>query len=326
MHGNRRLESAECAWFPAAKNALPSIEPARRQLVLVPAEVVAELVQVGEARLLVERLHVPVGKVPEAFQIEQDLRRRRVGLGDFRAEGVAGEQPEDVGLEPLGQNVGIGPGKVMHRHGAGERADFRREPALRGPDGVGGEFGQAGEVHSTGGEGTEARLAPNGATGKPGKKTRNPSRHAASWLSINMKTSFKLSTLFVLAALVSAPFALATDPAPAAPPAPDAGARPHPMMRHMMQRRLEFLTEKLNLTEDQRTKIKAIWKQSAGQVKALRDEASLAREDLRAKADAMRKANRDQVRAVLTPEQQAIFDQLPADGPGRPGGKKDNDS
>jgi Spy/CpxP family protein refolding chaperone len=98
------------------------------------------------------------------------------------------------------------------------------------------------------------------------------------------------------------------------------------MMRHMMQRRLEFLTEKLNLTEDQRTKIKAIWKQSAGQVKALRDEASLAREDLRAKADAMRKANRDQVRAVLTPEQQAIFDQLPADGPGRPGGKKDNDS
>jgi Spy/CpxP family protein refolding chaperone len=141
-----------------------------------------------------------------------------------------------------------------------------------------------------------------------------------------MKTSFKLSTLFVLAALVSAPFALATDPAPAAPPAPDAGARPHPMMRHMMQRRLEFLTEKLNLTEDQRTKIKAIWKQSAGQVKALRDEASLAREDLRAKADAMRKANRDQVRAVLTPEQQAIFDQLPADGPGRPGGKKDNDS
>ena len=90
-----------------------------------------------------------------------------------------------------------------------------------------------------------------------------------------------------------------------------------------------MLTEKLNLTEAQRTQIKAIWKQSAEQGKALRDDPAnkdLSREERRAKRDAMMKATHDQVRTVLTPEQQAIFDQLPAEGPGRPEGRKPKDS
>ncbi len=106
-------------------------------------------------------------------------------------------------------------------------------------------------------------------------------------------------------------------------------AHPRPNMRAMMKHRMEFLTEKLNLTADQQTKIKAIWKQSAEQGKAMRDDPAnkdLSREERRAKREAMMKANHDQVRAVLTPEQQAIFDKLPAEGPGRPEGMKPKDS
>jgi Spy/CpxP family protein refolding chaperone len=143
-----------------------------------------------------------------------------------------------------------------------------------------------------------------------------------------MKTSSKLSLVFVLAALVAAPFTFAADPAPAAAPAPDSGAKARPAMRHMAEKRMELLNEKLNLTADQQTKIKAIWKQSAEQGKALHEDKALTREDRRAKTDALRKSARDQVRAVLTPAQQATFDQMPADGPDRPEGKgkgKDKD-
>lgn len=79
----------------------------------------------------------------------------------FRAMGAAGEQPEEVLLEPFGQQGGVRPGLVMHRDRTGQRADVRREPPLGGGDGGGGNFGEAGEFH--------------GETGKP--------RYVRNWAS-----------------------------------------------------------------------------------------------------------------------------------------------
>lgn len=84
---------------------------------------------------------------------------------------------------------------------------------------------------------------------------------------------------------------------------------------------MQMLTEKLKLTPEQQERIKAIWKQAGGEGRALREDAAQDRAETRAKAQELRKATRDQVRTVLTPEQQAIFDQMPAEGPGRPAGK-----
>src|ERR1035437_11047100 len=56
MHGAVDLESAECGWF---RRVAGSIQAARGELILVPAEIVAEFVQVGEADLPAENIHVP---------------------------------------------------------------------------------------------------------------------------------------------------------------------------------------------------------------------------------------------------------------------------
>ena len=151
-------------------------------------------------------------------------------------------------------------------------------------------------------------------------KLCNRSLRVASWPVITMKTSTKILSLFALAALAAVSLAKAADPAPAPAGPPADGARP--AIRQMLHRRLEMLTEKLNLTEDQRTKIKGIWKQAGEQGRALRDDMNLTRGDFRTKAEALKKSAHEQVRAVLTPEQQTIFDKLPADGPGRGDGRR----
>lgn len=145
-----------------------------------------------------------------------------------------------------------------------------------------------------------------------------------------MKSS-KILSLAAAAALILTPFTTFAQSAPAAPAAPDAPAAPAPqgharkggMGARAMDHRLKLLTEKLNLTADQQTKIKDIWKDAAEKGRAARQDPAnekLSREERRAKAEAMMKDAHDQVRAVLTADQQAIFDKLPADGPGR-GGK-----
>lgn len=140
-----------------------------------------------------------------------------------------------------------------------------------------------------------------------------------------MKSS-KLLSLAAAAALTLAPFTtFAQEAAPAAPeaPAPAAHARKGGMAARAAEHRMKMLNEKLSLTDEQRTKILAIWKDAAEKAKAARQDPAnekLTRDERRAKAEAMRKDTQGQVRAVLTPAQQTIFDQLPADGPGR-GGK-----
>ena len=84
---------------------------------------------------------------------------------------------------------------------------------------------------------------------------------------------------------------------------------------------LKFFTEKLGLTPDQQTKIKPILEDEKKALDALHTDASVAKDAKREKFMEIRKAHREQIRALLTPEQQKKLDEL-KEGRG-PGGPKE---
>jgi len=132
------------------------------------------------------------------------------------------------------------------------------------------------------------------------------------------KTSFLSFVGLVLSLVAIVPQTRAQDAKPAAP-APQAkgpgGAR-----------QIEMLAKRLNLTDDQKTKVAAILKDQMSKMMALRDDESLSQDDRRTKMMAMRKDAMTKIRALLTPEQQATFDKIPPmGGGGGPRGKKKAD-
>lgn len=74
--------------------------------------------------------------------------------------------------------------------------------------------------------------------------------------------------------------------------------------------RLKMMSEHLGLTADQKAKIGPILKSEMEAMRALRDDASLDRDAKRAKMMELRKSCAVQIRAVLTAEQQAKFDEM----------------
>ena len=92
----------------------------------------------------------------------------------------------------------------------------------------------------------------------------------------------------------------------------DAG---RPRFQQMREHRMQRLDANLHLTADQKAKIQEIWNATAAQGKALRAEKAAASQEVRAKRREMMLATRQQVRALLTPEQQKIFDEMPQHGP-----------
>ncbi len=84
---------------------------------------------------------------------------------------------------------------------------------------------------------------------------------------------------------------------------------------------LKMLAEKLSLTDAQKAQAAEILKAEGAKLAALREDES---QDRQAKMKQMREIREDgrvKIRAILTPEQQKIFDTLPKRGPGGgPGG------
>jgi Spy/CpxP family protein refolding chaperone len=142
------------------------------------------------------------------------------------------------------------------------------------------------------------------------------------------QTAVNLSLLSIGLAL-TAGTSLAQDaanaPAPASPPAaaPSDGtqAAPTPAPEHHGRRGgfvLEELTQKLTLTPDQQKQVGDLIKSSREQMKTLHEDDSMSDEDKRAKMKEITSTTRSQIRALLTPAQQAIFDTLPTRGPRPP--------
>lgn len=135
-----------------------------------------------------------------------------------------------------------------------------------------------------------------------------------------------LFSAFVLALIAAAPLARAQDsstpPAPAAPSGSgDQTSPPPPPPPHHRMRgpSAEELKAKLNLTDDQYTKVAAIISSTREQAKAIHEDDSLGDDDKRAKMMDLMKSTHDQIRALLTPDQQKIYDSMmPKRGPGGP--------
>jgi len=139
-----------------------------------------------------------------------------------------------------------------------------------------------------------------------------------------MKTILRLAMLATGLALAASPALRAAveaqpQPPPPAPgaPAPDAAQPNQPGWRGRRMdpgQRLQHLTEALGLSEDQQAKIKAIFKEEVEKRRAIMDDTSLSREDLRAKMMDLGQEMQARLRALLTPEQQQKFDAMPRPG------------
>lgn len=106
--------------------------------------------------------------------------------------------------------------------------------------------------------------------------------------------------------------------APAVPP--PAGAPPGP--RGGMRGggpTLEQLTAQLNLTDDQKPKVKAILDDRDKKIQELRD-SNPTPEDRRSKAQSIRQETSDALKAVLTDDQFKKYEEMTQRGRNRPGG------
>ena len=84
---------------------------------------------------------------------------------------------------------------------------------------------------------------------------------------------------------------------------------------------LKGLTEQLNLTKDQQDKIKPILEDQQKQMKELRDASNGERPDM-AKMRDIRTKHNDEIRAVLTSDQQTKFDEMQKRMMERGGGRR----
>ncbi len=97
--------------------------------------------------------------------------------------------------------------------------------------------------------------------------------------------------------------------------------------RHMHQdrvgERLEWLSQQLNLTEDQKKQLKPILAGEFKQMRAVGEDASLTQNQEREKMKQIHEASRLPGGAILTPEQQQKFAQMKEEANERRGEKKD---
>lgn len=75
-------------------------------------------------------------------------------------------------------------------------------------------------------------------------------------------------------------------------------------------KRAEMLSKHLNLTSDQQAKVTDIFKQEQSQMQSLHSDTSLSQDDRRSKMMDIHKTTNDQVRALLTADQQKKFDEM----------------
>ena len=122
------------------------------------------------------------------------------------------------------------------------------------------------------------------------------------------KPGMRLATIGLCSGAFCAVPMMAQDTAPAAPQ-----GQMGPRGRGMEARQLEMLTQKLNLTADQQTQVKAIDEDARKQMMALRNDTSLSQDDRHAKMMNIRKSTQDKIRAILTDEQKTKYDAMQAE-------------
>lgn len=77
-----------------------------------------------------------------------------------------------------------------------------------------------------------------------------------------------------------------------------------------LERRLKRLSSQLNLSEEQKKQIRPILDEEVGQLKDLRNDTKLSKEEKRTKFKEIANATFDKIQQLLTPEQQKKHDEL----------------
>jgi len=93
--------------------------------------------------------------------------------------------------------------------------------------------------------------------------------------------------------------------------------------RDRVDERLKWLSQHLNLTEDQKKQLRSILAGEFKQMRAVGEDASLTQDQKRERMKHIHEASRPQVQAILTPEQQQKFAQMKEEAKERRGEKKD---
>ena len=75
-------------------------------------------------------------------------------------------------------------------------------------------------------------------------------------------------------------------------------------------KRTEMLTKQLGLTSEQQPKVQEVLKSEQSQMEKLRSDSSLSQEDRRGKMMDIHKSTNDQIRALLTDDQQKKWDEM----------------
>jgi protein CpxP len=95
------------------------------------------------------------------------------------------------------------------------------------------------------------------------------------------------------------------------------------MHRDRVGERLKWLSQQLNLTEDQKKQLKPILAGEFKQMRVVGADASLTQDQKRERMKQIHEASRPQVQAILTPEQQQKFAQMKEEAKERRGEEKD---
>ena len=108
-----------------------------------------------------------------------------------------------------------------------------------------------------------------------------------------------------LGCAISLLIGLATLAPAAQQPAQEGQGGPRGRRPMSVDARLKRMSERLNLTDEQKEKIRPILQSEADQLKTLREDKSLSPEQGREKVRQIRQATNKQIREILTPEQKA---------------------
>jgi Spy/CpxP family protein refolding chaperone len=122
-----------------------------------------------------------------------------------------------------------------------------------------------------------------------------------------MKPTIKtLLALLSLGFAFTAPLANAQDTEKTPPPPREGGPRMMPADR------VKHLADELKLTDEQKTKVQAIFEESAKSQQEFRKDSALSQDERRAKMQALRKAENEKISAVLTAEQAKKYTEMQA--------------
>lgn len=131
-----------------------------------------------------------------------------------------------------------------------------------------------------------------------------------------------LALVAIVAGSLMAGISLQAQDAPKDKPA---GERGGPGMRGRPN--IDEIAKDLNLSEDQKTKLKTVLEEQQTKMQEVRKDASLSQEDKRAKVKEIREGTQAKVKEILTPEQMTKWQEHMKRNrpPGGPGGKPANE-